>query len=165
MKDFFERCVFLYSQDLTRLCLSLCGNMTDAEDLFQETWHKAMKNYSKYNKNQPFDKWLFSICVNTYKNSLKLSFNSRRMVFSTEEEQELFFNSIPDNSAGSPDEYGELHKIICSLPKNQRIVITLKYFKDYSLSDIAQITGVPLGTVKSRLHSAKETIRRRLNYE
>ncbi len=162
-REAIEHYVTLHSEELTRLCLCLCGNLADAEDLFQDTWCKALRFFDKYDVSRPFDKWLYSICVNIYKNSVKHWYNSRRMSFSTDEEQELFLSSIPDSDIHNSAEYLELHKIICSLPKNQRIVIILKYFKDYTIEDIAQMLSIPQGTVKSRLHSAKATIRRRFS--
>lgn len=162
-REAIEHFVTMYSSELTRFCYCLCGDLHEAEDLFQETWLKALKNIDKYDEIKAFDKWLLSICANTYKNRQKLFYNSRRMCFSSNEEQELFINSIPDNSIHNTDEYIELHKIITSLPKKQRIVIILKYFRDFTIEDIAQMLSVPVGTVKSRLNSAKKTIRRRFS--
>lgn len=164
IKD-FENYIQLYSTDLTGLCISLCGNKDEAEDLFQETWYKAMKNYSKYNNSYPFDKWLYSICVNTYKNTLRLFYNKNKASFKTEEEKRIFFNSIPDTDEGDSWQYFELHKIIFELPKKQRMVVILRYFKDYTTKEISEILNVPQGTVKSRLHSAKAYIKRRLENE
>lgn len=162
-RECMEKYVYRYSGELTRLCYSLCGNLQDAEDLFQETWLKAFRFIDRYDSTKPFDKWLFTICVNTYKNNMKLWYNSHRLCFSTSEEQEFFMNSIPDNSIYTKDEYIQLHRIIATLPKKQRIVIILKYFRDFTLEDIAQMLSLPVGTVKSRLHTAKENIKRRMN--
>lgn len=161
----FNSYVTKYSADLTRLCMSLCGNRADADDLFQETWLKAMKGYSKYDNQKAFDKWLFAICVNTYKNSLKHSWNSRRYTFGSDEEKTQFFNSIPEINNENQDEYNELHIILMNLPKKQRVVVALYYFKDYSIADISQILKIPEGTVKSRLSSARATIKRRISNE
>lgn len=165
LKHDFDEYIQLYSRDLTRLCISLCRNTTEAEDLFQETWCKAIKYHSRYNSSLPFEKWLYSICVNTFKNNHKLFCNRHRVNFSSEEEQTLFFNSIPDFSNENSDEYFELHRIISSLPKKQKVVIVLHYFKDYTTREIADILNIPEGTVKSRLYSAKACIRRRLENE
>lgn len=165
MNTDIEKFISLYSRDLTKLCLNLCGNVHDAEDLFQDTWIKVYRYIDKYDSSKPFDKWLFSICVNTYKNNLKLSFNKRRVFFESEEESQLFFSSIPDESCYTKDDYAELHKVIGALPKKQKLVIVLKFFRDLSVSEVAQILRIPEGTVKSRLHQAKKTIRRRLSNE
>ncbi|MBR3987871.1 MAG: sigma-70 family RNA polymerase sigma factor [Clostridia bacterium] len=162
MNRIFEEYVESYSEDLSRLCLSLCLNTQDAEDLFQDTWLKAIKNYSKYNSSYPFDKWLYSICVNTFKNTLKLGYNKNKAIFNTLEDKEFYINSIPDNSTLTPEAYLELRKIISDLPKKLRTVLILKSFKDYSLKEIAEMLNIPEGTVKSRLHNAKSIIKRRL---
>ncbi len=155
----------MYSRDLSRLCLSLCTSPQDAEDLFQDTWLRALRNYSKYDESKPFDKWLFTICVNTFKNTLKLSYNKRKAEFPTLEDKERFLNSIPDESSLTLETYLELRKIISDLPKSLRTVLILKSFRDYSIKEISEMLRIPEGTVKSRLYRAKEIIRRRLNDE
>lgn len=162
MNQKFEMYIQKYSGDLSRLCMSLCGNKTDAEDLFQDTWLKAIRHYKKYNPENPFDKWLFAICVNTYKNILNSASRRKAYTFQTEEEQIRFFNAIPEITEENKNDYYQLHKAILSLPKKQKIVIVLYYFKDYSIKEIAEITNIPEGTVKSRLSTAKKFIKRRL---
>lgn len=161
----FNDYITKHSLDLTRLCLSLCGNRADADDLFQETWVKAIKNYSKYDPALPFDKWLFAICANTYKNNLKLAFNRKNMSFANEEEKMRFLNSIPDISYENSEDYIMLDTAIQKLDKKRRIVLVMFYFKDYSIKEISQILKIPEGTVKSRLHSAKTELKRRMSYE
>ncbi|MBQ6626881.1 MAG: RNA polymerase sigma factor [Ruminococcus sp.] len=161
MKSEFEKYIGRYSADLTRLCVSLCGNFSDAEDLFQDTWLKALRHYKKYDESKPFDKWLYSICVNTYKNSMKSAFVKKRMLFNSDEEERAFFERI-SQADDNREDYEQLHKAVSSLSKKHRIVIVLYYFKDYSISEIAQIINVPTGTVKSRLSVARAQIKRRL---
>lgn len=161
----FEKYILQYSSDLTRLCLSLCGNKSEAEELFQDTWLKALRFYPKYDKTKPFDKWLFSICVNTYKNIVQSAFIIRRKSFSSDEEKDAFFNSISEINDDNKHEYLELHEAISKLSKKQRVVIVLYYFKDYSIAEISQIINIPEGTVKSRLANARAEIKRRLTNE
>ncbi len=161
MKSEFEKYIGRYSADLTRLCVSLCGNFSDAEDLFQETWLKALKNYKKFDESKPFEKWLFTICVNTYKNSVNTAFFKKRRLFQSDEEERAFFECIPQYDE-EKDDYTQLYKAISSLSKKHRIVIALYYFKDYSIDEISQIINVPTGTVKSRLSYARAQIKRRL---
>lgn len=165
MKSEFNNYIERYNADLTRLCVSLCGNISDAEDLLQDTWLKVLRHYKKYDSALPFDKWLFSICVNTYKNSVNSAFLKRRKLFQNDEEERLFFSSIPEINDITIDDYTELHNAISSLSKKHRIVIVLYYFKDYSIREISQIIGIPVGTVKSRLAVAREELKRRLTNE
>ncbi len=165
MKKEFAVYVQQYSADLSRLCMSLCGNKTEAEDLFQETWLKAMRYYDKYEKSKPFDKWLYSICVNTYKNTLSSARRRFQYIFKTSEESDSFFNSIPEINANNREDYNLLHAAVRSLSRKKRTVIVLYFFKGYSVSEIAEILKIPEGTVKSRLSSAKAEIKRRMTYE
>lgn len=154
----------LYGRDLTRLCLSLCNQKSDAEDLYQTTWEKAIKNLRKYSSEKPFDKWLFSICVNTYKDTVKSSFRRRILSFNKAEDLELTINSIPDTIAPY-DEFLSLHHALKKLSPDKRQVVALYYFKDYSTKEVAEILNIPEGTVKSRLSSARQDLRKELSDE
>lgn len=154
-----------YSGDLTRLCMSLCGNRVDAEDLFQDTWLKAARHFKCYQPDKPFLNWLFTICVNTFKNSVNAAYRQRRYTFASDAEREMFFAAIPDTTAENTDEYAALHEAIGKLTKKQRAVVALFYFRDFSISDIAEMLKIPEGTVKSRLSAARAEIKRRLENE
>jgi RNA polymerase sigma-70 factor (ECF subfamily) len=157
--DLFNRYIAMYQRDLTRLCISLCRNVPDSEDLFQETWLKVMRKYGQYDESRPFDKWLFSVCVNTYKDSTRLFWRKRQMQFTSNEEKDFFLNSIPDCKGSNVDDYIALRKCVDHLPSKQKIVIHLIYFKDFTESDVAEILKIPVGTVKSRLHKAKKLLK------
>lgn len=161
----FESYVQRYSADLTRFCFSLCKNTYDAENLFQETWLKAMKNLKRYNPEKSFDKWLFAICANTFKDRKRLFFNRQKLDFSSHEEKSVFLNSIPDISSENSFLYLELHNAVSTLPKKERVVLALYYFKDYTIKEISEILNTPESTVKSRLKKAKSDLKRRLGYE
>ena len=165
MKDEFKVYTERYSADLSRFCMSLCGSKAEAEDLFQETWLKAMRSYDKFDSSKPFDKWLYSICVNTYKNVLKSACRKLQYCFKTSEESDSFFNSIPEIDENNREDYYELHAAVRSLGKKKRTVIVLYYFESYSVSEIAEILGIPEGTVKSRLAAARAEIKRRMTNE
>ena len=154
----------LYSRDLTRLCISLCNQKSDAEDLYQATWEKAIKNLRKYNSEKPFDKWLFSICVNTYKDMVKSSFRRKILSFNKTEDLELTLNSVPETVAPY-DEFITLHQALKKLSPDKRQAVALYYFKDYSTKEVAEILNIPEGTVKSRLSSARQDLRKELNNE
>ena len=157
----FERYVAEYSRELTRFCIKLCGDVHDAEDLFQDTWARALDKFDQYDQSSSFKSWLFTICANLFRNSKKLKYNSSKAVFSTKEEKEKFLNSIPDQET-DVDAYLDLHAAILSLPKKHRLVLVLYYFREFSYSEIARMLDIPEGTVKSRLNTAKKLLKRRL---
>ena len=156
--------ISLYGRDLTRLCTSLCKQRADAEDLYQTTWEKAMKNIRKYNSEKSFDKWLFAICVNAHKDMVKSPFRKKILSFNKTEDLELILNSIADSETPI-DEFMALHTAVSKLSLEKRQVIALYYFKDYSAKEVAEILSIPEGTVKSRLSSARQDLRKELNNE
>ena len=157
----FDRYVADYSRELTRFCMKLCGNIHDAEDLFQDTWAQAFDKFDRYSPEYSFKSWLFTICANIFKNSAKSKYNTSKAVFNSEEEKERFINSIPAGERDI-DSYLDLHAAMLSLPKKHRLVLVLYYFREFSQKEIADMLDIPEGTVKSRLNTAKRLLKRRL---
>lgn len=156
----FNRYIQQYQKSLSNLCCNLCGNYHDADDLFQETWLKAIRAYSQYDKSRDFGKWLFAICINTYRDNCSAVYSKRNISFRTSDEKDIFLSSVPDKDTYN-QEYRELIEIIKELPEKYRIVLALRYFNDYSEKDVSEILKIPVGTVKSRLNKAKALIKRR----
>lgn len=161
MKKQVEEYIGEHGLALTKLCLSLTNNRSDAEDLYQSTWEKAIRNLRKYDSDRPFEKWLFTICVNTYRDRVR-RYDSRKIVhFSTDEDQQQFLDSIPCED-GDRDEYLALHLAVRKLKPSLREAVVLYYFRDYSVAQLSEILGIPEGTVKSRLAAARAELRKEL---
>lgn len=159
ISEHIEKC----RERLSRLCLNLCRNYHDASDLFQDTCLRAVKYYSSYDTEQEFDKWIFRICLNTYKSGLRKLYRMKQLSFSTADEHDEFFRLIPDNDdTATHEEYRELLETVNRLPEKYRTVLVLRYFSDCSEKETSRILGMPEGTVKSRLSRAKEMIRKEM---
>jgi RNA polymerase sigma-70 factor (ECF subfamily) len=157
-----EKC----SERLSRLCINLCRDHHDAADLFQDTCLRAIRYYKTYDEKQDFEKWIFIICVNTYKSTLRRLYRSRPLLFASNDEHDEFFNMIPDDDdTATHEEYKDLLKTVKRLPEKYRTVVVLRYFNDYSEKETAEILGIPTGTVKSRLNAAKVLIRKEMEHE
>ncbi len=161
MKKHFEKYISDYGVALTKLCLSLTNNSNDAKDLYQTTWEKAMKKYRLYDKSKPFDKWLYSICVNAYRDEMRRYERKKLLNFSSKEEHQLFLDSISYEDVDR-DEYISLYEAMKKLKPDHKEVIVLFYFNDYSIEELSELLSIPEGTVKSRLHTAREKIRKEL---
>lgn len=144
---------------LSRLCINLCSNRHDAEDLFQDTCLRAVKYFKKYNRDMDFEKWIFRICVNTYRTNLKRKNRYKTITFETTYEYDLFFSCIPENEHQHDERYRDLLIAVNKLPEKYRTILIMRYFNDYSEEETAKIVGIPKGTVKSRLSKAKKIIR------
>lgn len=153
----------LYGRRLYGLCLTLCANSFDADDLYQDTWLKAIKNISQYNQSQEFEPWLTKICVNTYRNKLRRIVKSPIFdVFSSEEEKTAVMLSIV---APDAEDYSQLHEAIDRLPEKLRITVILFYFRDMDVRQTAHALNIPTGTVKSRLSKARKLLKEVLTDE
>lgn len=162
MKKDIEAYITAHGLALTKLCLSLTNNRHDAEDLYQSTWEKAICRFKRYDNTRPFEKWLFAICVNTYRDRLRRYDNSKILRFHSSEEQESFLSSIPCED-GDRDEYLALRAAVQKLKPALREVVALYYFRDYSIAELAEILAIPEGTAKSRLATARAELRKELS--
>lgn len=151
-----------YGKRLYGLCLKLCANSFEADDLYQDTWLQVLKCIHQYNPAQPFEPWLTKICVNTYRNTLRRIARSPFLQFRTDQEQEDFFRRIP---APEKEDYAELRQAIDGLSEKLRLAVILFYFQDMNISAVAQTLGVPEGTVKSRLSKARKLLKEVLERE
>lgn len=151
-----------HGRRLYGLCLSLCANPFDADDLYQDTWFRAVKNISQYDPSKEFEPWLTKICINTYRNILRRLARSPFLDFKTNEEKDALLCAIPDTE--NPD-YGALYEAIDRLPEKYRIAVILYYFQNMDIASTAHVMGIPEGTVKSRLSKARKLLREVLDNE
>ena len=147
-----------YGRRLFGLCMSLCRDRTGAEDLYQETWLKALKNMHRYDPSMAFEPWLAKICVNTYKNILRRMRVSPFADFESEEEKRRQMESVP----AAETDHVALRDAIDRLPEKLRLTVILFYFRDMSLAETAAVLGIPVGTVKSRLAEARKRLKEEL---
>ena len=138
-----------YGRRLYGLCRSLCRNVQDADDLYQDTWLKALDKLDSYDPGLPFEPWITRICVNTYRNVLRRL--ARSPVRPMEEGEDF---PAPD----SPD-YAPLYEAVHGLPEKLRVTGVLYYFRDMDTAGTAEVLGVPQGTVKSRLSKARKLLK------
>lgn len=138
-----------YGRRLYGLCRSLCRNVQDADDLYQDTWLKALDKLDSYDPGLPFEPWITRICVNTYRNVLRRL--ARSPVRPMEEGEDF-------PAAEGPD-YAPLYEAVRGLPEKLRVTVVLYYFRDMDTAGTAEVLGVPQGTVKSRLSKARKLLK------
>ncbi len=130
-------------------------------DIVQETFINAVRHIRSLRDDDKFGSWLFSIAHQ------KCAQHWRRL---HREERFLDVREPPPDDSGSPEEdpsatlirkeqEEEFMARLSRLPVPQRSVLLLHFVEEFSLEEIAAITGVPVGTVKSRLHYAKKMLR------
>lgn len=155
------------------LALRLSGNVQDAEDLTQEAFYRAYRAFETYDGNKPFDNWVLKIVSRLYLDLLR--YRSRRVqtvsydhpLRNHETEEEVYFEK-PDEATNPERQLmnevlsEELEIALQSLKPEQRMLVLLADVEGMPYSEISEILGVPVGTIRSRLHRAHKTLRARL---
>lgn len=158
-----DRYIQAHGRRLFGLCLTLCAHRQDAEDLYQDTWLKALAAFDQYDPSRPFEPWLTRICVNTYRNTLRrLARSPIFNGFRTTQEKETLLGNLP---ARSQPDYTPLYQAIHGLPEKLRVTVILYYFEDMDVNTTAQVLDIPPGTVKSRLNKARTKLKEVLGDE
>ena len=162
MSDGLDEKIAQYGKRLFGLCVKLCGNQYDAEDLYQESWLRVCAKSDKYDSSQPFEPWLTAVCVNAYRDSLRRKkFERLIAVFDDEDSRDKAINAV--TAEDHSEENAELWEAVRRLPEKYRTVIILHYFRGYDVKELAFILKAPEGTVKYRLHKARELLKGELS--
>ena len=151
-----------YGKRLYGLCMTLCADKHEADDLYQDTWVKVLKRFYTYDPSRDFEPWLTRLCVNTYRDRLRRLSRSPFLNFSSNETKEAFLLTA---TAPEKEDYSDLYAAIDQLPEKLRLTIILFYFEDMDIEKTAQTLGIPTGTVKSRLHKARIQLKEVLGRE
>jgi RNA polymerase sigma-70 factor (ECF subfamily) len=150
----YKNAVYCYAYHLTQ-------DRHEADDLFQESWLRIVKKMPEQIKTKSLKAWIFTIITNIYRDDLRKK-RIRRLFLSQKNENTREEESLNLHSRISPQEadkeMNDLNKEIFSavnrLPEKQRRVFILKELSGFKQTDIGDILGLPLGTVKSLMHRA-----------
>lgn len=165
----FAEIVELFKDKVYQLCYRMVGNAHDAEDIAQEAFIRAYVNINSYDTNRKFSTWLYRIATNLSIDRLR----KRKPDYFLDAEIEgteglTMYSQVPSDEI-QPDEMVEtlefqewIQQEINELPVMYRSVIVLKYIEELSLKEIGDILDLPIGTVKTRIHRGRESLRKRL---
>jgi RNA polymerase sigma-70 factor (ECF subfamily) len=160
MKDdesLLDEMMSLYGQDILQLVYSYVKDAVVAEDLTQEIFIKCYKALPTYNQQSNIRTWLWRIAINHCKDYRKSWYF--RKVSTAEEEQEWTSSDNVEEEVIQQDEDRLLAVAVMELPIQYRELIYLHYFQEMKLKEISEITGVKLGTVKTRMRQAKRRLK------
>ncbi len=161
----FELLVRRYRRELYNFLGRFTGDRTLAEDIFQETFLQLHLSAGAFDPTRRLRPWLFTIAANKARDAMRK--RARRQaapldaVISASQEGETSYIDLMPSDIPQPDESilnletrQAVRNIIGQMPENLRTVLLLNYFHEFPYKDIADMLGVPLGTIKSRLHAA-----------
>ena len=167
----FRELVAEHRDRIYSITFRMLGNRAEAEDVAQEVFITVFKTIESFRGDSKLSTWMFRVAVNHCKNRIK--YLARRH---ERDRDPLDETSHETNGAAGlplrhvqPDQALEgaqlealLQEAIANLDDDHRVVVVLRDVEDLSIEEICEITGLPDGTVKSRLHRARLVLRKRL---
>jgi len=153
------------------LAFRLTGNYDDAQDVLAEAFLRVYNALPRFRGDAHFSTWLYRIVMNVFlderkKQRLRRHESLEAMIQLADSQVEL---QIEDESPGPMEtlERGEeaeiVQRAVLTLPESQRLMIALYHFQNQTYEEIAAITSLPIGTVKSRLNRARLALRGKLH--
>ena len=164
-KDAFREIVTQYKDQLYAFLRRFLNQQQLIEEAFQETFLQLYRSRSTFDQTKSLRPWLFTIAANKAKDVLRKQQREETISISVMAEPEEssiddVFNSIksyeitPYDEAEKAERAEKVRKIIDNMPANLREILILAYFEQFSYKQMADILSIPIGTVKSRLHTA-----------
>lgn len=150
----FEYLFIRYREAIYRLFVQRLGGASDADDLLQETFIKVYINLHRYSSEYTFGQWVYTIARNTF-----IDYVRRRADDLSIDER---FSSPPSNtptpeeSVISLQQRTQIEHYLERLTPRYRQLIVMRFFDEYSYEEIAAKLALPLGTVKTQIHRARE---------
>jgi RNA polymerase sigma-70 factor (ECF subfamily) len=166
--ELFPVLVQRYRQELFHFLIRFAGNRAAAEDLFQEAFLQVHLSADTFDVSKRFKPWLFTIAANKARDYLRKQ--SRRKTASLSASMDKSDDTsgsfidllqadlpLPDSVADEAETRARVRAVVDDMPGHLREILLLAYFQQMAYKEVADVLGIPLGTVKSRLHSAVGT--------
>lgn len=149
-----------------RFAISLVGNETDARDIVQEACLRAWRELPRLRDPARFDSWLSQILVNAARTHLRTRRRVQvRELPAEEPSMEARHDPVAGGFGDDVPEADAIRRAFARLDPDKRTLLVLHHVDGRSVVDIARVLGIPEGTVKWRLHSARAALERALEAE
>jgi RNA polymerase sigma-70 factor (ECF subfamily) len=164
-KEAFRELVNRYKDQLYAFLRRFLNQQQLVEEAFQETFLQLYKSRKSFEKDRPLRPWLFTIAANKARDVLRKQQRQETVSIGTmAEPSDLSIDDVlnslksyeitPYDEVEKAEQAEKVRKIISQMPANLREILILAYFEQFSYKQMADILSIPIGTVKSRLHTA-----------
>ncbi len=161
----FKEIVDRYKNGLYAFLRKFLNRHELVEDVFQETFLQLYSSRESFDRSRPLRPWLFTIAANKAKDALRKAQRSAAVSIGTlAQSDEMSFEEVlniltrddeaPIHTLQRQETAANVKQIIATLPEALREILILAYFNQFSYKQIAEMLSIPIGTVKSRLHTA-----------
>jgi len=164
-REAFAILVKRYRRELYNFLVRFTGDTSLADDVFQEAFLQLHISAATFDPAKRLKPWLFTIAANKARDAMRS--RTRRQaapldasVAGSDDERTSYASLMaanipaPEESLSNQETRQAVRNIVDEMPENLRVVLLLNYFHEFPYKEIAEMLGVPLGTVKSRLHAA-----------
>ncbi|MCG3136275.1 MAG: ECF RNA polymerase sigma factor SigW [Phycisphaerae bacterium] len=169
--DRFELLVRRYAQELFHFVYRLIGRSAAAEDIVQETFVQVHQSAATFDPQRKFRPWIFTIAANKGRDQLRAQQRRPEVhleaLATSDAEPGSIIGELLGGSHDQPtlqmeteEQSFQIRQLVESMPANLKEVLILGYYHGFAYQEIADMLQVPLGTVKSRLHTAVTTFGR-----
>lgn len=159
----FEELVRRYQRPIAAYVYRMVGDYDAALDLTQEVFIKVYGSLSRYRSEFKFSTWIYKIAHNAAIDHLRRGASRETAIGSSEDERPAITIDhrllTPEQESERNERCFEIETVVRMLPAAYRELIVLRHSNDLSYDEIAEVTGLPLGTVKNRLFRAREAMR------
>jgi len=167
--DALSELIARYQNRLYRYLLRMVRQPAEAEDLFQQTWLKVVEKIRSFDTSRNFDAWLFTLARNLAIDHLRrIRPQSLDEPLAGDERVETAAERIPSDERGpfdrafAAERRSRIGTAMQELPLIYREVLVLRFEEEMKIEEIAQVTGAPLSTVKTRLRRSLAQLRQEL---
>ena len=157
-----RRLIAEYGDRLYDTAFRLCQDESAARDLVNRTLWRAIERIGLFSGASSMYTWLYSILVNFWRMDLRQKKKMDILLFQDEMPDCPDERPDPAEALAAKTDSEAIRNAIAELPEYYRVVVVFRYFEDMSVPEIAVVLGIPEGTVKFRLHKAKNMMRRKL---
>lgn len=168
-RDSFEEIVLLFQHRLYHVCYRMLGSKEEAQDIAQEAFVRAYTNLSTFDQKRKFSTWIFRIATNLCIDRIrkkKPDYSLDAQVPGTDGldmySQIAAADDLPEEEVQRMETQERVQYEVGRLPEKYRAVIALRYMEELPLQEIADILGIPLGTVKTRVHRGRDALRKQM---
>jgi RNA polymerase sigma-70 factor (ECF subfamily) len=168
-EDGFEELVRRYQRPIAAYVYRMVGDYDTALDLTQEVFIKVYGSLRRYLPEYKFSTWIYRIAHNSAIDHLRRQGAGRMEKLDYTSDETGTFEKPLASGAPTPEQLSEraerraeIEEVVEALPGVYKELITLRHAHDMSYDEIAEVTGLPLGTVKNRIFRARETMRAQL---
>ena len=160
----FEELVRRYQRPIAAYVYRMVGDYDAALDLTQEVFIKVYNSLSRYRAEFKFSTWIYKIAHNAAIDHLRRhAVREQALTTSVDgERREIAIESrrlTPEQESERKERRSEIESVVQLLPASYRELVVLRHSHDLSYDEMAEVTGLPLGTVKNRLFRAREAMR------